>query len=64
MMNGDIETVNDCLVGVCGGGVVIILPQIGPMPKDKALRLAAWLVALAEETPGEFEMILNAVRCT
>lgn len=60
----EIETVNDCIVCVSAHGVGMLNPPIGPMPKDKALRLAAYIVALAEETPGEFDAVLEAVRNT
>ena len=63
-MSEEIETMNDCMVCVSGHGVGIMLPPVGPMAKDRALRLAAWLVALAEENDGEFAAVLEAVRNT
>jgi hypothetical protein len=59
-----IDTTNDCAVCVSAHGVGMLRPPLGPMPKDKALRLAAWLVALAEEKDGEFQAVLDAVRNT
>ena len=33
-----------------------------PISKADALNLAAYLVAIAEEEPGEFQLVLNAVQ--
>ena len=47
----EIETVNDHMVGVRGDGrIVVTLPPLAPMGQAEALRLAAWLVAVAD--PG------------
>jgi hypothetical protein len=56
-----INTINDHLVGVNGAGVVVTLPPRGPMDRDEALRLAAWLVAVADPHGERFEEIRNAV---
>lgn len=60
----EIDTTNDSLVAVNNQGVLIIMPPRGPMPKDKALRLAAWIVALADPVGDEFAATLEAVRNT
>lgn len=60
----EINTTNDFLVGTGGDGVTVIFPISGRIPKDKALRLAAWIVALAEPDEGEFEKVLDAIRNT
>lgn len=61
-MNHDIANVQ--LVGVRGGDrIVVVAPRVH-MTKPEALVHAAWLVALAEQTPGEFDEILAAVRST
>lgn len=58
----EIETVNDFLVGVQGDSIVIMIPPARPMPKAKALRLAAWLVALADTGEERFPGVLQAVK--
>lgn len=63
-MNEKIETANDCLVCASGGGVGILMPPAGVMPKDKALRLAAWLVVMADPVGDDFQAVLDAVRNT
>jgi len=54
------------MVGAWGNGIVIKRP---PLPdqlitKQEALLFAAWIVALAEDTPGDFQRVLDAVRAT
>jgi hypothetical protein len=61
VMPDQIDTINDHLVGVNGFGVVITLPPAAPMDRDEALRLAAWLVAVADPGGERFEEIRNAV---
>lgn len=57
-----IDTMNDHMVGVTGGGVVIMLPPITAMPKEEAIRLAAWLVVLAGDYDAKrFGEIFEAV---
>lgn len=58
------DTTNDCIVSASSRGVTILMPPIGPMPKEQALRLAAWLVAIADPIGEEFEKVLEAVRNT
>jgi hypothetical protein len=60
----EIDVTNDHFVGMNAFGVVIALPPIGPMDRDEALRLAAWLVALADPLGERFEEIRNAVLST
>ena len=58
-----LDTTNDFLVGASADGSVCFLKTpIGPMDRSKALRLAAWLVALSETQTGEFDRVLSAVR--
>lgn len=59
----DIDTSNRCFVGCAGENIVILAPP-RTCSKATALNLAAWLVALAEETPGQFNTILEAVKNT
>ena len=59
----DINTMNDHLVGVQGGRIVIVMPPLGPMDRDEALRLAAWIVALADDE-NTFGDVLEAVQNT
>lgn len=62
-----IETKNEFFVGVRGEGEVLILKApVGPLSNERALRLAAWLVAMATANrPGDpaetFAPILRAV---
>ncbi len=42
------------------GEIVIMRPPMQPMDRAKALRLAAWLVALADHD-DEFPAVLKAV---
>lgn len=57
----DIETTNDFLVGSNGHTVQFLFPPTGPLDKEKVLRLAAWLVALADPLQERFPKILEAV---
>ena len=59
----DINTVNDQLVGVQGEHIVVGAPKTR-MTRAEALRQAAWLVALAEDGPDQFDVILEAVMNT
>jgi hypothetical protein len=63
-MSEIIDTTNDHLVGTMGGRVVILVPPTGPMDPDEALRLAAWLVALADPSGERFGEIRKAVEST
>ena len=61
-MTTELDTDNDCAVAVAGGGLVLLMPP-KPMEiiaKAKALRLAAWLVALANDDEA-FEATRKAV---
>jgi hypothetical protein len=63
-MNGvPVDTFNKFFVGVLGPDIVVGRAQ-PRMSKADALLLAAYLVALAEEAPGEFARVLVAVRST
>lgn len=63
-MSTDIDTSNDHLVGTQGGRIVILMPPLAPMDKDEALRLAAWIVALADFEGDRFPAVLEAVQNT
>lgn len=59
-----IDTSNDFLVGSNGEKVVIMNPP-RQMTHDQALRLAAWLVAIADgEGSHKFADVLRAVQST
>ncbi len=58
----DIDTQNDSMVGI-RGETIIIMRQRRELNKDEALRLAAYLVALADEG-NSFPALLEAVRNT
>jgi hypothetical protein len=56
------DTTNDFLVGSGGDAIVILLAASATrMTKEKALRLAAYLVALADDD-DQFPAVLAAVR--
>ena len=56
----EIETVNDQCVGVQGDSIMVMMPK-QKMTKEQALRQAAWLVALADDSGDEFQKVLDAV---
>lgn len=58
-MENTIDTFNEFFVGLRGDEIVICNPPRQPMSKERALRLAAWIVACADN--GEFDGILKAV---
>lgn len=60
----EIETINDCMVGSVAGRVQISAPPIGPIDSERALRLAAWIVAIADPTGERFGKVLKAVLST
>ena len=64
-MTTEIETSNDCMVGVAGGGLVMFMPpqRMEIIDKEKALRLAAWLVVLSCDDE-RFDAIREAVMNT
>lgn len=63
----EIETVNDQLVGVSAGAVVVLVPKVR-MNAEEARRHAAWLTVCADTVAGpldrSFEEILEAVQNT
>jgi hypothetical protein len=63
-MTGEIETVNDQLVGDTAGGNITVQMPKNLMTRAEALRHAAWIVALADPLEEEFPAVLAAVRST
>ena len=65
-MSDEINTSNLFLVGLIGERFQIMNLRAlrGPITKDDALNLAAYLVAMAEENEGEFQQVLDAVQNT
>lgn len=61
----NIETINDCMVGLKGDDIVIMIPK-NRLSRSEALRLAAWLVAIAAHGgyEEEFLPVLKAVLST
>jgi hypothetical protein len=57
-----INTENDSMVAVRGEQIVLLRVR-NVMSREEALRLAAWLVALADED-GTFSALLDAVMNT
>lgn len=55
-----ISTRNDFLVSEREDGIVILAPPQGAISHEKAMRLAAYLVALTDEK--RFQQILRAVK--
>ncbi len=60
-MNDAIDTANHFAVGVNGDKLVILRPILGPLTKDEALNLAAWLVALCNVNNRDFLEKLDAI---
>lgn len=64
----EIDTTNDHLVGIHNGKVSMMILPIAPMTVAAAIRLAAWIVCIADaiEPSAEkrFNQILEAVRNT
>ena len=60
-----IDTTNDFLVGVRGDIIQPILP-VGPMTRETAIRLAGWLVSLADFSTdhSDFKAVLAAIERT
>lgn len=52
---------NRFMVGVRAGQVVIMLPPQGPMSKDDAKNLAAWLMAMAGADEKEAAELVGKV---
>lgn len=65
MSTEPIETINDCMVSIRGDDIIVIFPR-SRMSHEVALRMAAWIVALADESPEhqQFRDVLNAVENT
>lgn len=64
MSENDIDISNWCLIGPAPhGGVRFMNPPTCGMPisRDKALVMAAWIVAMTLATDDEFGEILDAV---
>jgi hypothetical protein len=66
-----IDTINAHIVCVVGNNAIIVgNPPTGPLTRQQALSLAAWLVAMveaadpADEGCPTFEQVLQAVRST
>lgn len=57
------DTTNDFLVSMRGEAIIIMLAPRVPITKEEALRLAAYLVAMADDK-NEFPEILKAVQNT
>ena len=57
LLHSEIETSN-------GEEILILAPPRLPLSKERALRLAAWLVVLADDEDGRFEKIRAAVSNT
>lgn len=56
--------INEFAVGSQGHDVVILVPPRGPISKDRALALAAWIVALSGVERSDFDALLDAVEST
>lgn len=57
------DTANHFNVGARGDDIVVLSGMGRPLSRERALNLAAWLVALADED-GEFDRLLEAVKAT
>lgn len=57
-----LDTRNDSMVGLKGDNIAILALRV-ECDKAKALRLAAWIVALADDN-DEFAALLEAVKNT
>lgn len=59
----EIETLNQWMVGSQGRNVRIMAPPLGALSADEAMRLAAWLVTMAQmDATHPFEEVLKAVQ--
>ena len=61
MVRKHIDINNDHAVGLRDDQVVIAVPVAGTMTRPEALRLAAWLAAVADPGQEEFGEVLEAV---
>jgi hypothetical protein len=68
MKEGTIDTANRFMVGVFRDDLVFLRPVPQKLSKDDALNLAAWIVALADDSggddDGDFQALLKAIRNT
>lgn len=57
------DTTNDFLVGVGGTGnaLAVLMPIQGMIPREKALRLAAYIVAMLDPLEADFPKVLEAI---
>lgn len=61
----EIETLNQWMVASQGKNVRIMMPPLGVLSADEAMRLAAWLVTMAEmDATHKFEDVLKAIQNT
>lgn len=56
------DTQNKFMVGVQGNNIAILLPPRGPISKEDALMMAAWIVTLATNDEDQFAEYLVAVQ--
>jgi len=56
------STANDFAVAANGDSIMILNPPRGLIERDKAIRLAAWIVAMTDE--DEFNESLMAIKNT
>lgn len=60
----EVETINDCGVGMRAGDIVLSLIRPGePLVTGKAIRCAAWIVAILDSR-DEFDRVLAAIEKT
>lgn len=59
-----IDTTNQFMVGANRDRVIVQIPVRRPLEKEEAIRLAAWLVAIADPTQKRFTKVLAAVLAT
>lgn len=62
-IGSNMDTANDNLIAIDGDGNIVSLIRQFKMSKEEALRMAAWIVALAD-SKDEFPEILAAVENT
>lgn len=60
-MSDNINVLNEFAVSSQADFIRVILPPVIPISRDRALVLAAWIVALADRD-GKFVEILKAVQ--
>ena len=52
---------NEFMVGTRGDGIAILLSIPRTLSKERALRLAAWIAAIADPVGDDFERVREAV---